>query len=116
MLLLDKLQSDVLKGTDGMKLMISSFLGALPVEARYTKFWKNALKLSDRKTRYIFSFLFSNTQSYLLLLFRIHNSITVKEEMQKIIAEVRGFKPVRLSIEQLGKLAQHFKKRVISTV
>jgi len=51
-----------------------------------------------------------------LLLFSIQNSITVKEEMQKIIAEVRGFKPVRLSVKQLGRLAQHFKKRVILSV
>ena len=106
MLLLDKLRSDVVKGEDGMKLMISSFLGGLPVEIRYTKFWKNVLKLSKRKARY-YEILFS------LLLFSIYDSITVKEEIEKVIAEVRGFKPVRLSIKQLGTLAQHFKKRVM---
>ena len=52
MILLDKLKSDVLREVDGMKLMLSSFLGALPIETRYSKFWKNALKLSNRKTRY----------------------------------------------------------------
>lgn len=36
--------------------------------------------------------------------------------MQRIIAEVRGFKPVRLSTRQLGTLAQHFKKRVMFTI
>ena len=46
-------------------------------------------------------------------MFSIHDSISVKEEMQKVIAEVRGFKPVRLSMKQLGTLAQHFKKRVM---
>jgi len=49
----------------------------------------------------------------LLLSFSIHDSITVKEEVEKVIGEVRGFKPVRLSIKQLGTLAQHFKKRVM---
>ena len=107
MLLLDKLRSDVVKGEDGMKLMISSFLGGLPVEIRYTEFWKNVLKLSNRKTRY-YEISFS-----LSLLFSIYDSITVKEEIEKVIAEVRGFKPVRLSIKQLGTLAQHFKKRVM---
>ena len=107
MLLLDKLRSDVVKGEDGMKLMISSFLGGLPVEIRYNEFWKNVLKLSNRKTRY-YEISFS-----LSLLFSIYDSITVKEEIEKIIAEVRGFKPVRLSIKQLGTLAQHFKKRVM---
>lgn len=61
MLLLDKLKSDVLKGADGMKLMISSFLGALPVETRYAKFWRNALKLSNRKSRYLLFILIHNT-------------------------------------------------------
>ena len=51
-----------------------------------------------------------------LTLYSIHDGITVKEEMQRIIAEVRGFKPVRLSTRQLGTLAQHFKKRVMFTV
>ena len=56
---------------------------------------------------------FSNTLSYLLL-FIIDNNITVKEEIEKIFTEVRGFKPVGLSIKQV-RLAEHFKKRVIST-
>ena len=114
MFLLDKLKSDVLKGADGMKLMTSSFPGALPIEIKYIKFWKNALKLSNRKARYLH--ILTILSSLLLLLFSIHDSITVKEEMQRIIAEVRGFKPVRLSIRQLGTLAQHFKKRVMSTL
>ena len=50
MLLLDKVRSDVMKGADGM--MVTSFLGGLPVEVRYRKFWQNALKLSNNKTRY----------------------------------------------------------------
>ena len=110
MLLLDKLRSDVVKGEDGMKLMISSFLGSLPVEIKHTKFWKNVLKLSNRKTRYYEKYKMSFP---LLLSFSIYDSITVKEEVEKVIGEVRGFKPVRLSIKQLGTLAQHFKKRVI---
>lgn len=116
MLLLDKLRSDVLKGEDGMKLIISSFLGGLPVETRYIKFWKNALKLSNRKTRYLIFIFYSQHYFIVFVLFSIHDSITAKEEMQKVIAEVRGFKPVRLSVKQLGTLAQHFKKRVMFTI
>ena len=97
-----------------MKLMISSFLGGLPVEIKHTKFWKNVLKLSNRKTRYYESTMKSVKLSFpLLLSFSIHDSITVKEEVEKVIGEVRGFKPVRLSVKQLGTLAQHFKKRVM---
>ena len=39
-----------MKGADGM--MVTSFLGGLPVEVRYSNFWKNALKLLTKKARY----------------------------------------------------------------
>ena len=35
----------------------------------------------------------------LILSFSTHDSITVKEEVVKVIGEVRGFKPVRLSFK-----------------
>jgi len=67
-LLYDRLQSDVLKGANGMNLMISSFLGALPVEAKYTKFWKNALKLSNRKLRYlVFNFILKHSIIFVII-------------------------------------------------
>ena len=53
MLLLDKLSGDVLKGKDGMEVMITSFSGAIPIEPRYILFWKNVLNLSYGKLRYI---------------------------------------------------------------
>ncbi|XP_065888730.1 E3 SUMO-protein ligase RanBP2-like isoform X2 [Dysidea avara] len=91
-LLLDKLQGEMLKGKDGMKLMIASFSGAIPIEPKHISFWKNVLNLVYGKLSAC-------------------NSIIVKEQVQKVIAEIRGFKPLRLSLNQLGALARHFKKR-----
>jgi len=51
-LLLDKMQGDVLKGKDGMELMITSFSGAIPIEPKHIIFWKNVINLSFRKLRY----------------------------------------------------------------
>ena len=73
-----------------------SFFGGLPVEIKHIKFWKNVLKLSNRKTRYNEKCKLSLP---LILSFSTHDSITVKEEVVKVIGEVRGFKPVRLSFK-----------------
>jgi len=51
-LLLDKIQGDMLKGKDGMELMITSFSGGIPIEPKHVKFWKNLINLSLRKLRY----------------------------------------------------------------
>jgi len=67
-------------------------------------FMKNAIKHKD--------FLFLIHLTTLSYYCSGRNSVIIKEQVQKVLAEVRGFKPLRLSLNQLGTLARHFKKRV----
>ena len=122
----------MLKGKDGMKLMIASFSGAIPIEPKHISFWKNVLNLVYGKLRYniktcvhvqaVCAWVRVCMRAWvrvcityimtLLYCCSARNSIIVKEQVQKVIAEIRGFKPLRLSLNQLGALARHFKKRV----
>jgi len=51
-LLLDKLQRDMLKEKDRMNLMITCFTGDVPIEPQHVLFWKNVLNLTYGKLRY----------------------------------------------------------------